>query len=105
MRYTDLDCIRCGKRFTPSITTVDDDEAPPNDGLLFISYGNYGSTVYDPMGNGQEYLLVVLCDECAVTQAREGNVMHICKPLPQYPPPPPRYRGPWIPHEQEGSEP
>ena len=99
MKYTGLSCIRCGKTFTPS--GPDGDDTPPNDGLLFISYGNYGSTVYDPQGNGQEYLLVVLCDECAVGQAREQNVMHICKPVPVAPPPP-RYRGPWIP-DQEGN--
>lgn len=101
MKYVDLNCIRCGKKLTPSILTeIGGDDTPPNDGLLFLSYGNYGSTVYDPMGNGQEYLLVVLCDECTVAQAKEGNVMHICKPLPQ-PPPPPRYRGPWVPPGNE----
>jgi hypothetical protein len=73
------------------------DDIPPSDALLFISYGNYGSTVYDPCDPvGQEYLVIVLCDSCAVAQAREQNVMHICKPLPQAPPPP-RYRGPWKP--------
>ena len=74
------------------------EETPPNDGLLFISYGNYGSTVYDPLDGGQEYLLVVICDECAVAQAREQKVMHICRPVP-VPRPRPRYRGPWIPEE------
>jgi hypothetical protein len=96
VKYTDLKCIRCGKTFTPSVTDGGDD-TPPNDGLLFITYGNYGSTIYDPLDPlGQEYLLVVLCDECVVAQAREQNVMHVRKPLPQAPPPP-RYRGPWRP--------
>ncbi len=93
MKYTDLSCIRCGRAFVPS--GPEGDDTPPGDGLLFISYGNYGSTVYDPM-DSQEYLLIVLCDQCAVAQAGKQNVMHICKPLLQRPPPP-RYRGPWIP--------
>jgi hypothetical protein len=95
MDYTDLSCIRCGKKFTPSGPPGPD--TPPNDGLLFITYGNYGSTVYDPCDPfGQEYLCVALCDACVVAQAAEQNVLHICKPLPQQPPPP-RYRGPWKP--------
>lgn len=103
MKYTDLRCIRCGKGFTTDSPPDWKDDGPPNDGLLFISYGNYGSTVYDPQGNGQEYLLVILCDECAVAQAKSGNVMHICKPLPQ-PLPPPRYRGPWVPEIPPGND-
>ncbi len=102
MKYTDLNCVRCGKTLTPS--GPPGEETPPNDGLLFISYGNYGSTVYDPQGNGQEYLLVVLCDECAVAQAREQNVMRICKHYPRPPQPPPAYRGPWIPDPLGGDE-
>ena len=98
MKYTDLKCIRCGRDFSTDLPADWGEDGPPNDGMLFISYGNYGSTVYDPQGNGQEYLLIVLCDECAVSQAREQNVLHICKPLPQAPPPP-RYRGPWMPPE------
>ena len=93
MKYTELKCIRCDRSFDSDDRS---DDGPPNDGLLFISYGNYGSTVYDPQGNGQEYLLVIICDDCAVAQAERGNVMHIRKPFPQAPPPP-RYRGPWDP--------
>jgi hypothetical protein len=99
VRYTDLECIRCGKALPPS--GPDGDDTPPHDGLLFISYGNYGSTAYDPQGNGQECLLVIICDDCAVTQARAGNVMRICKPVPQ-PPPSLRYRGPWVPGARDG---
>jgi hypothetical protein len=98
VKYADLSCIRCGRALEPSSSSarVNDEDVPPAGGLLFISYGNYGSTVYDPQGNGQEYLLVVLCDDCAVAQAQAGNVLHVCKPL-QVPRPPPRYRGPWQP--------
>ena len=103
MKYTDLKCIRCGEELQPSVRSLEDQvmdaDTPPADGLIFISYGNYGSTVYDPCDPmGQEYLVIVLCDECAKAQAAPGvrNIMHICKPLPQAPPPP-RYRGPWLP--------
>lgn len=109
MKYTDLSCIRCGTAVEPSLgkpAEADDDwagwdDVPPADALLFTSYGNYGSTVYDPCDQrAQEYLTIVLCDECAVAQAHAGNVMHVCKPLPQ-PPTPPRYRGPWQPSTEE----
>jgi len=103
VKYTDLACIRCGSTLPPSVSGGGDD-TPPADGLLFTSYGNYGSTVYDPQGNGQEYLVVVLCDSCAVSQAAERNVMRICKPLPQAPPPS-RYRGPWVPDQEDDGEP
>jgi hypothetical protein len=98
VKYTDLACIRCGRKFTTDAPEGFTEDGPPNEGLLFISYGNYGSTVYDPLGNGSEYLLVIVCDECATVQARAGNVMHVCKPAPVSPLPP-RYRGPWIPPE------
>lgn len=99
MKYTDLSCIRCGKTLTTDSPPGWSEDGPLNDGLLFIAYGNYGSTVFDPQGNGDEYLVVVLCDGCAVSEAARQNVMHIRKSRP-LPPPKPRYHGPWIPDQE-----
>lgn len=73
MNFTDLTCIKCEKTFEPAWR--DDDQAPPNGGLLFISYDNYGSRLFNSE-NGNEYLVVIICDECADRAADAGNVMH-----------------------------
>ena len=36
--------------------------------VTFQSPGNYGSTVYDPMG-GSGYLVINICDECLTSRA------------------------------------
>jgi hypothetical protein len=102
VKYTDLSCIRCGKKFSTDSPPDWGEEGPPNDGLLFLSYGNYGSTVFDAQ-DSNEYLIVVLCDECAVFQAGAQNVMHVRKSR-HVPPPKPRYRGPWIPEGAAATE-
>jgi len=39
----------------------------PNDGLVFRSYGNYGSTFFDPMRESA-YLEIAICDGCMRAQ-------------------------------------
>lgn len=53
-------CIVCKKE----LESVDEgsDIIQPMDGLHFLSYGHYGSTVYDPM-NGDS-IDIVICDLC-----------------------------------------
>lgn len=58
-------CFKCDK----DIKTDFDGEfrSPPIDATAWMTHGNYGSTVYDPMGdfNGNpEYLELYVCDEC-----------------------------------------
>lgn len=100
MKYTDMACIKCGRTFTTDSPPDWSEDGPPNDGLLFISYGNYGSTVYDPQGDGLEHLVIIVCDPCILAQARKQNVLHIRLPRPN-PPPAPKYRGPWLPGIEE----
>jgi hypothetical protein len=76
MKYTDLTCLCCGRKFTTE-GPQDWDDAPPSEGLLFIARGNYGSTVYDPPPGHEEYLLVVICDQCILDAAGKQNVMHV----------------------------
>lgn len=38
------------------------DHGNPMDGIICHAYGNYGSTVFDPIMGG--YLIFVICDNC-----------------------------------------
>lgn len=44
-----------------------------HDTLEFRSYGNYGSTVYDPIDN-RTFLRVNICDKCVKELSRKGMV-------------------------------
>jgi len=63
-----IDCIVCGK----SLDNLDYEmrngkrvEVHPMHGLHFITYGHYGSVIFDPMGTG-EYLDIAICDLCVM---------------------------------------
>jgi hypothetical protein len=64
----------------------------PDDGCAAIVYGNYGSTVFDPL-NGS-YLELNICDGCLVGAALKGRVLyhagrvrpHLRNPTPWQPP-------------------
>lgn len=44
--------------------------SPPIDGNVCVCYGNFGSTVYDPMGEeGEEFLRFSICNECIKLKA------------------------------------
>lgn len=57
------------------------DDSPPYDALLFITHGNYGSTLYDP-DNDREYLLVSICDDCVRDAGNRGIVLR-CESFPR----------------------
>lgn len=63
-------CIVCGRTLSRA---TDDYEAQPDDGVMFSTHGNYGSTVFDPM-NGTT-LLINVCDECIVEAGKKGRVL------------------------------
>lgn len=47
----------------------------PDNGLEFISYGHYGSTVFDPMDG--TFLAINICDSCLKSAARgRGLILH-----------------------------
>lgn len=56
--YEPNHCIACKKQ-------VDSQEHWPLDALIFEATGNYGSSIFDPMGN-DKWLRVVICDACIV---------------------------------------
>jgi len=67
-----LPCISCGKELeaVDSISKTNQ----PYEGTVFHGFGQYGSTVFDPM-NGRDYLELNVCDGCLVSKAREGKVL------------------------------
>jgi hypothetical protein len=65
-----LPCLVCGKRL---VNVWQDADNQPNDGVTWISHGNYGSTVYDPVGT-EEFIEMNLCDECLVRAGEQGRI-------------------------------
>lgn len=96
----ELPCFKCGKPTKPEMPLTGspfDSESPPSSALLFHSYGNYGSTVFDSVMGG-EYLLIIICDECAVAAGKAGIVLYCTRArvVPQSP-----VRELWRPEEDD----
>ncbi|MCK5613410.1 hypothetical protein KAR91_66685 [Candidatus Pacearchaeota archaeon] len=67
-------CFGCGKEL--EMESVDNPATISTvyGGLIFRSFGNYGSTSFDPVSKsykGDELLQIVLCDDC-VTEDGKG---------------------------------
>lgn len=65
-------CFKCGKE----LESVFPDKFQAYAGTQFVSYGHYGSTVFDPM-NESEYIEIVICDDCLLKNS--DNVSHMTK--------------------------
>lgn len=63
-------CLVCGCGLE---RVHDDAEGQPDDGLMCMTRGNYGSTVFDP--EDMSYLAFNVCDTCMVEKAEQGRVM------------------------------
>ncbi len=64
-----LPCLVCKK---PLRAALEGQQNHPM-GNVFVSRGNYGSTVWDPMDGG--WLEVNVCDPCLVGAASAGRVL------------------------------
>ena len=72
-------CIICFKELDDLNEMFGDNRGfHPSGGLEFITYGHYGSTVFDPM-NGDS-LHLVICDDCV---KNELNLRRIKKEVKQ----------------------
>lgn len=67
-RQESFPCIICGG----VLWRAGPEEGQPDDGIMCQSYGNYGSTVYDPMD--YSYLAFNICDDCLVRAGKQGRV-------------------------------
>jgi len=70
-----LDCFCCGK----VMETVWDQQGDPAGGMMWRSYGNYGSGMFDSM-RGNEWLEIVICDDCVDAGAKAGRVTYVERP-------------------------
>jgi hypothetical protein len=75
-----LPCIICDKPLQSVFTSkamaefAESDINQPNDATTFISHGQYGSTLWDPM-NSDETLEINICDPCLVLKME--SVIHV----------------------------
>lgn len=68
-------CVICRAEIKPALAS-DEDINPPSGAVVFSSYGNYGSTVFDPMTNSI-HIEIFICDGCLEKEVAEGNVLQV----------------------------
>lgn len=95
-----LPCFRCGKvleQALPGATM----HRHPSGGVVFRGYGNYGSTVYDPVrgysGSRSEHLEINICDDCL--KAAFTAVMHTEVRTEKH-----EHSRMWVPDDREAEE-
>lgn len=67
-----LSCFRCDGPVNIMVWSGKD-TGNLEDAMSFISYGGYGSTVYDEMG--RRFLRIHVCDGCVRVMAARGQVL------------------------------
>jgi hypothetical protein len=71
-----LTCILCGGELPNPYSRFQ-----PDGGLAFITYGHYGSTIFDPMdGSGLE---IAVCDPCVLWALEKGFAVQTPPAAPQ----------------------
>lgn len=68
-------CFKCNNVLVPAVAH---EPHQPYAGTTFVAYGQYGSTVWDPMpiGHVTPFLEIYICDVCLlanVAQVRKGE--------------------------------
>lgn len=71
MASESLPCIVCLGRIE---RVIDDYELQPHDAIMCSSTGNYGSTVFDPIGEEKQQLRFNVCDNCLILAGDNGAV-------------------------------
>lgn len=72
LRDTPLPCLRCGR----DLESVDSAHMPtqPYAATVFVAYGQYGSTVFDPSPRSRSFLEGNICDPCVKECAAAGLI-------------------------------
>lgn len=76
MRDKPLPCFTCGKPLEPVFSRkILEDKAPwqPAEATTFSSYGQYGSTAFDPQDDSQ--IQINICDTCLL--GNKDRVWHV----------------------------
>lgn len=68
--YAALPCLICGIRLHNMDGRTDNNH--PENGIEFVTWGHYGTTMFDPMDHSM--LVINLCDSCLEGRARDGLV-------------------------------
>lgn len=79
LEHPKTECFCCGDKLDLELRGDDSDPhivLPLYGGLRFRSTGNYGSTVYDPMGENRQFLEIVVCDACVVKKKEKVRRVH-----------------------------
>lgn len=67
-------CFVCDAKLEPALSYPGSAEInQPYAATTFYAYGQYGSTVFDPLD--ASYLELNICDECLVQNAKKQNVL------------------------------
>lgn len=72
-----LTCIVCLRKIDSVHADNERSLHRPSSGTSFSSSGHYGSTVFDPMAMGSEYLDITVCDPCLVERSTRGVITHL----------------------------
>lgn len=73
--FEPVPCIACGVQLKSAITQIDTVNQP-NDGTVFSTQGQYGSTFFDTFDE-RESIEIVVCDACL--RAHENRILHTYK--------------------------
>ena len=75
---TPLHCLPCGKE----LTLIWDGGVQCDDATIFEASGNYGSTVWDLVPEG-ETLLINVCDDCLKRLSHRVTHARVTRPRPE----------------------
>lgn len=69
-----LPCLVCGRTLVSAFGPGGGRQ--PSEAVMFLAYGNYGSTVYDPLVSqaGRQWLEVNVCDACLLKAGQQGRI-------------------------------
>lgn len=67
-------CFICGKSLETPAHDNPTTWSPVMDGLWFRAYGNFGSTVFDPI-SGEHFLRICICDKCILERQKQISVV------------------------------
>lgn len=75
-------CFKCNETLIGAMTGEEENEfrEPTLDAVIFTSYGNFGSVLFDPIDNPEEFLELYICDKCL--KANQDRVYHITNKNP-----------------------
>ena len=79
-----IKCFCCDCDIEADMPIIPTDLGAVYDGVLFRATGNYGSTLFDPLpatGKGEEFLQIIICDECIRKNAKRVTRIHNIKKI------------------------